>query len=267
VDLLYQGVHRTQYDGSAKANENCTPTSMANGARATTGGRVDRSGGSVRALVKSWEETSPNTLGWSLADGRLAMGRIGLDFVIGHDGWAGAHAALARRQFVCLQGDSEEFPNGTCSGVFDGDHCVGIHPDDLVGTLRLLADPICKFRRIETDEVLRRYASNFRPEISYGYFVAKVPIIKLPVVTGPEGWTRVTGAFWQYTVRGNPTFGYNATTREQKITQGFSANVDKIIEAYWGARDRKWGRLMAPSAYAGTWVDLLDDPNVRYIPS
>lgn len=270
---LYQGTHRTQFDGSPKANENCTPTSGANGIRASTGGRLDKSGAQVRTYVRQDEETSPGTPGWSLTDLKLACSRIGAPFTIGHEGWAGVLRALGNRQFVVLQGDSEEFPNGTCSGVFDGDHAVGIHPDLVPDNANLLlADPICRQRRWESATTLRRYAANFRDSISYGYFLSPVPIIRSPVAV-TNGWVRVNGAWWMYDVNGNPATGYDSTTRTAKVTKGFSASIGRIIEETadgkpikWGGRARVWGEILPPSAYKDTWVDLLDEPNVRYFP-
>jgi hypothetical protein len=269
--VFYQGKHRTQFEPAnwptvnPRAKENCTPTSGANGARAATGGRVDLSGAQVRAKVYTYEETSPNTPGWSLTDLDKAMERLEVPFAIGHGGWEGVREARAAHKPVVLQGDSEEFPNGTCSGRFDGDHAVTIHPDDDSGPLWLLADPICKGRRWESEAVLRRYATNFRPSISYGVFLTPVPILAPPPVVVPTGWVRVTGAWWPYTVRGNPTIGYDATTRplESKVTKGFSANVGKVIEAYWGGRDRVFAKLLT-GIYAESWVDLLDDGSVRH---
>ena len=84
-----RGKHRTQYDGSARQNSNCTPTSGANGAREATDGKYDHSGAFVRALVKPTEETSPTSPGWSLGDLDLAMRRAGIPFDIRTGtGWA-----------------------------------------------------------------------------------------------------------------------------------------------------------------------------------
>lgn len=271
MSALYEGPHRTQFDGSPKEGEGCTPTSGANGARAATGGKVDMTGGQVRALVKSAEETDPFTKGWSMPDLDLAMSRVKpnpVPFVIGTGGWEGVREARASRKMVVAQGISAEFPNGTCSGVFDGAHCVAIHPD-INGSLWLLADPICKRRRWETEATLRRYASSFRQSISFGVFTSPVPFLVPPPVVAPTGWIHVTGSFFLYTVRGNPTIGYDATTRsEPKTTKGFSASVGKVIgddpSVVWGGRDRVWAQVLAPSAYAGSWVDLLDEPQVRH---
>jgi hypothetical protein len=259
---LYQGIHRSQYDGTPRANENCTPTSGANGARCATGGKTDKSGGAIRGLLRRDEETSPETAGWSLPDLDLAMSRLGVSFHIGQGGWDGVRAARQQRKMIVLQGDSEEFPNGTCSGVFNGDHAVAIHPDTN-GSLWLLADPICNTRRWESEYVLRRYASNFRPSIAFGVFPTPVPELQPPSVPVPTGWVRVTGSFWQYAVRGNPTTGYAKTTREQKTTKGFSANVGKVIETSWGGRDRMFAKVIS-GAYSDTWLDLLDDGQVRH---
>lgn len=266
---LYRGTHRTQYDGSALAKQNCTPTSGANGARCATGGKIDLSGAQVRARVRIDEETSPSTKGWSLQDLDLAMTRVGVPFSIGAGGWLGVREARAQRKMIVLQGDSEEFPNGTCSGAFDGDHAVTVHPEtirdhELGVELWLLGDPICRAWRWESEQTLRRYATNFRQSIAWGFFTTPVPYLPPPPVVQRNGWVRVTGSWFIYTVRGTKTVGYDKTTRIQKTTKGWSANVGRIIETPWGGRDRVFAEVLAPSAYAGTWVDTLDEPQVRH---
>ncbi len=172
----YAGRHRSQYDGSPLANQNCTPTSGANGARAATGGRIDRSGGQIRALVAKSEETNPLTPGWSLPDLDLAMERLGVPFEIRAGGWAGVVAAHEAGLFVALQGDSDQFADATCSGAFDGDHCVGLHPGTYADGTWPLADPICPARRPEQPATLRAYAELLGgTAFRFGVFSTPVP--------------------------------------------------------------------------------------------
>lgn len=180
---LYAGTHRTQFDGSPLAGQNCTPTSGANGARAATGGRVDKSGAEIRALVKVSEETNPATPGWSLDDLQLAMGRLGVRYEIRRGVWSNIVSAHDTGLAIALQGDSDQFSDGTCSGAFDGDHCVAIHPGTYGNGDWSLADPICKGRRPEKPAVLRDYATKFAAKVAgrptsvirYGVFLDPVP--------------------------------------------------------------------------------------------
>lgn len=267
----YTGTHRSQFDGGPKANENCTPASGANGARAATGGRVDKSGSQVRALVKSSEETNPATPGWSLKDLDLAMSRLGVGFVIGTGGWVGLRQARKEGKIIVIQGDSEEFPNGTCSGVFDGDHAVAVHPDTNAAGEWLLADPICKTRRWERESVLRAYAENFWSGIGYGIFTSPVPQIAPPPPATTFDKVRVAnGSWWDYAITG--TVGAYTITRTSRGTAGFSAAIGTVIPPFskppmiWKGAPRRFARLLAPSAYAGRFVDLLDAGSVTLIP-
>jgi hypothetical protein len=195
-DAFYAGTHRSQYDGSALASENCTPTSGANGARASTGGTIDRAGGQIRSLVARNEETNPATPGWSLEDLKLGMSRISpsVPFEIRSGGWSGVVAAHDAGLFVALQGDSDQFGDGTCSGAFDGNHCVGIHPGtaaDGTGTWPL-ADPICPTRRQEKPVTLRAYAEKFGgTSFRFGVFTTPVPLkeadVQITAIKG-EDW-------------------------------------------------------------------------------
>lgn len=198
-ETYYAGPHRIQFDGSALAAENCTPTSGANGARAATGGRVDRSGGQIRELVARNEETNPATPGWSLDDLALAMRRLGVPFEIRTGLWSSIVTTHDTGLVVVLQGDSDQFPNGTCSGRFDGDHCVACHPGTYVGGDWPLADPICPTRRAEAPATLRAYATKFAAKVAgrptsvirYGVFPTPVPQeddVKITAIKG-EDWT------------------------------------------------------------------------------
>jgi len=187
----YAGAHRTQYDGSTYANQNCAPTTCANGARASTGGRVNLSGGDVRELVDRAEETNPLKPGWSLADAALAMKRKGVPFEIRSGGWPAVEKAHAAGLFVSLPGDSDVFGDATCSGAFDGDHQVGIHPGaDALGRWPL-ADPICPDRRYERPAVLRAYAEKLGgTAFAFGVFLDAPPRevdVKITAIKG-EDW-------------------------------------------------------------------------------
>lgn len=168
-----RGVHRTQFDGSALAGENCTPTSGANGARESSDGKYDHSGGYIRALVARSEETNPATPGWSLADLDLAMRRAGIPFTVrSGSGWAAVRAARLKGLGIALQGDSDQFTEG-CSAAFNGDHCIYIHPETSSrdGVIYwLIGDPICQDWRWEKESVLRHYAEKFSASIRFGTF-------------------------------------------------------------------------------------------------
>lgn len=168
-----RGKHRTQFDGSPMAGSNCTPTSGANGARESSDGKYDHSGGFIRALVAKSEETNPLTPGWSLADLDLAMKRAGIPFTVrSGSGWTALQAARLKGLGIALQGDSDQFISG-CSGAFDGDHCVYIHPETSSRdgeVYWLLGDPICQDWRWEKESVLRRYAEKFSASIRFGTF-------------------------------------------------------------------------------------------------
>jgi hypothetical protein len=187
--IFFEGKHRTQFDGSSLAKENCTPTSGANGARASTGGKVDRSGGEVRALVKNSEESDSKTAGWSLNDLNLGMQRLGVPFQIKKGKWSNVEAAIQAGLFVVLQGDSDQFGNGTCSGKFDGDHCVGLHPGVAADGTWLLADPICPGLRREQPAILRAYAEKFAggEKIRFGVFTTPVPQEDDVTITAVKG--------------------------------------------------------------------------------
>ena len=168
-----RGTHRTQFDGSTYAGSNCTPTSGANGARESSDGKYDHTGGYVRGLVARSEETSPSTPGWSLADLDLAMKRAGIPFTVrSGSGWAAVRSARLKGLGIALQGDSDQFTSG-CSGAFDGDHCIYVHPEtssrDGV-TYWLIGDPICRDWRWEKESVLRHYAEKFSASIRFGTF-------------------------------------------------------------------------------------------------
>jgi hypothetical protein len=180
----YLNPHRTQFDGSPLERENCTPDAAANGANAATGGRVNKTGGQVRALIPRSQETDPSTPGWSIPDVDHAMAKLGVGFENRTGkGWAGLISALDTGHYAILQGDSDQFSNATCSGVFNGNHCIGIHPARRVvngSTQHWINDGICKTGRWEYDYILRRYASKLAANIRFGVFTTAVPKAAAP---------------------------------------------------------------------------------------
>jgi hypothetical protein len=186
----YLNPHRTQFDGSTWAGENCTPTSGANGANAATGGKVNKSGGQIRALIARSAETDPRSPGWSLVDLDRAMYKLGVGFTnLSGQGWGVLLATLNNGQYVTLQGVSSVFSNTTCSGAFNGDHCIGIHPARTRAHnglyLRWIDDPICKTGRYEYENVIRNYGAKLDSAMRFGVFSSRVPRITPPVPTAP----------------------------------------------------------------------------------
>jgi hypothetical protein len=178
---LYQPRHEYQLaptNTPVTRHSGCTWTSGATGADASTGGAKDRSPDYVHTLVKRGEETNPDKPGWSLGDLRLAMTRLGVTFDVRiGQGWGNLVAVHDAGHYVVLQGDSDQFGNNTCSGMFDGDHCIGIRPGTTQGRW-LIDDPICQAARSESPATLLRYARKFDPGIRFGVFLQKVPVVK-----------------------------------------------------------------------------------------
>lgn len=183
-DGYYVNRHESQYQDGASAfthRNGCVWTSGCNGADASTGGSKDPEPDYLHGFVHNWEETNPNTPGWSLTDLARALVRIGVPFVnaTGAD-WPQVVAWHDAGYYVVLQGDSDIFANATCSGKFDGDHAIGIHPgEDEDGNWRI-DDPICPTARYEKPGVLRAYAAKLAARLGIrglfvGHFGRKVP--------------------------------------------------------------------------------------------
>lgn len=199
LDGYYLNIHKTQFDGTYYEDENCTPTSGANGLAAISKGRINRSGGGVRTFVKRWEETDPNTAGWSLEDLKLAVIRIDrlydlkVQFIVkSGTGWSWLKNYLDTGHYVALQGDSDRFSNNTCSGAFNGNHCIGIHPARTkVGTqyLRWIDDPICKTGRWEYESVIKSYGQKLNYNLRYGVFTPTVPLYAPDTSVEPPTFT------------------------------------------------------------------------------
>lgn len=175
----YLNRHISQYGAGWKPitrTSGCTWTSGANGIDAQSGGKRTATPDEVHAKVKRTEETSPATPGWSLPDLDLAMARMGIGFEtrIGA-GWTALRKLHDTGHYIVLQGDSEVFSDATCSGTFDGDHCIGVHPAEDGGRWRI-DDPICAAARYESEAVLQRYAERLAPSTRFGYFTTPVPL-------------------------------------------------------------------------------------------
>ena len=183
LDGYYLNPHRSQYDGSPNQYTNCTPTAVANAANAATGGAYNKTGGQVRSLLRSWEETTPGG-GWSIWDADKAMGKVGIGFInasmSGRSstvGWNALINVLESGHSVVLQGESSAFSDKTCSGTFNGDHCIHIHPasrDLPAGRQRWIDDGVCKEGRWEFESTLKNYAMRYNTSIRFGYFTDKV---------------------------------------------------------------------------------------------
>ncbi len=163
----------------------CTPTSGTNGANTVTGRRMDAD--FVLSQIRPWQETDPSTPGWSLSDLDHAMAKLGIGFEIRSGrGRNGVRDAWNHNLAVVMQGDSEEFNNETCSGKFNGDHCIVVYPcRKLIYGIwhRWIADPICATGRWERETEIWAYAENLNSGIRYGVFtkaVAKVPPLPPP---------------------------------------------------------------------------------------
>lgn len=186
----YLNPHRSQYESGATTitrRAGCTWTAGANGANAATAGAVNLAPDQVHALVKNSEETSPATPGWSLDDLAKAMGRTGVAFDNrSGQGWSAAVAALDSGLDIILQGDSDQFGNDTCSGAFDGNHAINVHPAyRVINGLRQrwINDPICPTGRWEFEYILRRYATKLSPSVLFGVFLKAVKKVATTVTT------------------------------------------------------------------------------------
>lgn len=222
---FYINAHDSQYGEGCSArtrSSGCTWTSGANGVDASTGGKKNPTPDQVLAQVKRSEETNPTTPGWSMRDLGKAMGRLGVSFQDRTGGtWADVVAALDLGHYVVLQGDSDQFGNGSCSGAFNGDHAIGIHPyrASLSGQQRI-DDPICEGARLESRAVLKAYAEKLArslgeyPRLRFGVFTQLVPRYTWQARVQPG--TR----FLVYTVRA----GVAVSRRSERTLAGFKAS-------------------------------------------
>jgi hypothetical protein len=158
--------------------------------------------------------------GWSMTDLGRAIGRMDVSFQNRTGGyWPDVIQALELGHYVVLQGDSDQFGNNTCSGAFNGDHAIGIHPYQAATGLQRIDDPICPVARLESRTVLRAYAEKLArslgeyPRLRYGVFTAKVPTYSWKARV-PAGTT-----FLRYTVRDGVIVGRTS----ERTLAGFSA--------------------------------------------
>lgn len=157
----YVQPHVTQFDGSSDQGSACVPTSLANGIAASTGGARRPAGVTIHRLIPHSQETDPHVPGWSLTDADRAMAKIGVGFDKGDESWTAFDAALDGGHYCILQGDSDHFGNNTCSGKFNGDHCIGINPKHRIYNGRSqhwIDDGICPTGRWEYDTIIYAYA-------------------------------------------------------------------------------------------------------------
>lgn len=188
----YLNPHQSQYGHSARlASMGCTPTSGVNGANASSGGRTALNGDQLLSHLAHSEETDPRSPGWSLEDAKKALGRVGIPLdVRSGQGWAAMQSALNTGHYVELQGDSDQFANNTCSGAFNGDHAIGVHPARRVVNglaQHWIDDPICKVGRWEYDYIIRRYAVKLNPAIRFAVFTRAVPRAVAPAPAPAPG--------------------------------------------------------------------------------
>lgn len=168
----YVNEHVSQYAPTAQPitrTSGCTWTSTRNGADAATEGKVNQTPDQVHALIPRKDETNPVTPGWSLIDAQRALSKLGIvsEDITGQ-GWVAVENAHRAGFYVLVQGDSDRFGNSTCSGAFDGDHCIGVHPASRStpeGPLWLIDDPICPTSRWESPAILSSYARKLYPSI------------------------------------------------------------------------------------------------------
>jgi hypothetical protein len=254
--VLYQPNHESQYAPGCSPvtrSSGCTWTSGATGADASSGGRKDRTPDYIHSLVKLSEERNPKKPGWSLPDLALAMKRLGVGFEVrSGQGWAAVTAAHAGGHYIVLQGDSDQFGNETCSGKFDGDHCIGIRPvTTSPGGKWLIDDPICPTDRYENPVTLRRYAEKLYVNVLFGVFTDRVPQMPTP----KPGWVAtVHGRTSLYDAHGNVVGAVTkATYRTAERVKLQGAWRFRIVRLASGKPTRNAGKYL-PAASTVTYT-------------
>lgn len=263
---LYTNAHTQQTDPRWTTTTNrtgCTWTALTNGIDAVTHGERKPTPDRIHNLVPSWQESDPHTPGWSIPDADLAMARYGLPFRNLSGGrWEGIKFYHDKGLYLIVQGDSDQFGNNTCSGQFNGTHCIGLHPEEKRGhrapdggfvedpngeIFWRVDDPICKHARYEKPSVLRDYAEKIDVRIRFGVFSDKVPHVNDPVLRYgatalPKPTSKVLKGPPPINVRQKPTTGSSVVnTREpggifiayQVTTKG---ELHKGSRKWWGNR-------------------------------
>lgn len=173
--------HVSQFDGSPWQGENCTPTSAANGINAISGGKYKPTGGRIRNLVGRNEELVRATPGWAIQDVDLAMTRYRPPYGFTNHSGKGWNDVVRQHQlglYLVAQGDSDQFSNHTCSGAFNGNHCIGISPITRQYNGReqwWIDDPICNIGRWEYRVTIYHYMNKLSPSMRFGVFTTPVP--------------------------------------------------------------------------------------------
>jgi len=178
----YHQRHRSQLAKSASFRthqQGCTWTTGSNGIAAATGGRLHPSPDTVLSKVATREQTDPGTPGWSLPDLDLAVTRLGVNLEI-LSGWDKLIEYRNQGYYIALQGDEDVFDAG-CMSKFDGDHCIGIHPDESPNGHWRVNDPLCPRATHRDHARIREYAQKFANThtggiIRFGVFKPKVPL-------------------------------------------------------------------------------------------
>jgi hypothetical protein len=261
MTTYYQPTHEQQTRSGNTAvtrSSGCTWTSGATGADAATGGKKDRTPDYIHSLLKRSEETNPTTPGWSLGDLRVALGRLGVPFEVRSGlGWPALTATRKQGLYIVLQGDSDQFGNNTCSGVFNGDHAIGIRPTGTTNSW-VIDDPICRDARYESPTVLLRYAKKLDPNIRFGVFLQKVPSESnewVAAISGKEGGG--LREFFVYKVADHTARPLRIIDRETRRTGGRTLPCSAPIRAArgpgWTGTPPPAGLVRLKSAFDGGW--------------
>src|SRR4249920_2506262 len=170
----FVGHHNSQLASNQSAithSAGCTWTAGVNGIDSTSGGKKNPTPDDLHGRLAKSLETSPGSPGWSLPDleratynyansakmpGLMCVNRTNAGF-LGAYGWAGIKKAWANGRYVVIQGDSDRFGNNTCSGKFDGDHCIGASPKHRTyqgKSQHWINDGICPDGRWEYDSII-----------------------------------------------------------------------------------------------------------------
>jgi hypothetical protein len=266
---LYRNAHQWQYApglSTITRTSGCTWTSAANGADASSGGYVKRTADQVHALVSKSEETNPTTPGWSIPDVDKAMSRLGIGFEDRTgQGIAGVWQALDAGLYVLLQGDSDQFANGTCAGAFDGDHCIGLHPHRNADGQQRDDDPICSGVRYAGRSILERYAEKLYASVRFGVFTTPVPSVEIPrvVLTAPtpkEVNVAITyaqpGRLFEL-AKGQPLFRHPGGPR-------VTATAAQVKLDFVGSAGAGWAAVRVRTR--GLYTDDVARPTVLYVP-